>query len=108
MTEEHKIMNEIRIALSEIGCIVFRVNVGKGRTFDGRYFDTGVPVGFSDLFGVMPNGRAFFVEVKTKTGKASQAQINFLQAMKNNGAVAGICRNAEEAKNLIQGGIYHV
>lgn len=108
MTEEHKIMNEIRIALSEIGCIVFRVNVGKGRTFDGRYFDTGVPVGFSDLFGVMPNGRAFFVEVKTKMGRASQAQINFLQAMKNNGAVAGICRSAEEAKNLIQGGIYHV
>ena len=108
MTEEHKIMNEIRIALSEIGCIVFRVNVGKGRTFDGRYFDTGVPVGFSDLFGVMPNGRAFFIEVKTPTGRPSPAQINFLQAMKNNGAVAGICRSAEEAKNLIQGGIYHV
>ncbi len=108
MTEEHRIMNEIRIALSEIGCIVFRINVGKGRTFDGRYFDTGVPVGFSDLFGVMPNGRAFFVEVKTKTGRASQAQINFLQAIKNNGAVAGICRSAEEAKKLIQGGIYNV
>lgn len=108
MTEEHQIMNEIRLALSAIGCIVFRINVGKGRTFGGRYFDTGVPVGFSDLFGVMPNGRAFFIEVKTPKGRPSQAQSNFLQAMKDNGAVAGICRSAEEAINLIQGGIYYV
>ena len=108
MTEEHKIMNEIRIVLSEIGCIVFRINVGKGRTFDGRYFDTGVPVGFSDLFGVRPDGKAFFIEVKTQKGRPSQAQVNFLQAMKINGAVAGICRSTEDAINLIQGGIYHV
>ncbi|MEE3402550.1 MAG: VRR-NUC domain-containing protein [Acutalibacteraceae bacterium] len=102
MTEEHRIMNEIRIALSEIGCIVFRINVGKGRTFDGRYFDTGVPVGFSDLFGVRADGKAFFIEVKTPKGKPSQAQMNFLQAMKHNGALAGICRSAEEALILIR------
>ena len=101
MTEEHRIMNEIRIALSEIGCIVFRINVGKGRTFDGRYFDTGVPVGFSDLFGVRPDGKAFFIEVKTPKGKPLQAQMNFLQAMKHNGAVAGICRSVQDALHLI-------
>ena len=44
MTEEHSIQNAVRRALSENGCVIFRINVGKGRTFDGRYFDTGVPL----------------------------------------------------------------
>ena len=47
MTEEHKIQNQIRISLSD-RCTLFRVNVGKAYTKDGRYFDTGVPKGFSD------------------------------------------------------------
>ena len=51
MTEEHRIQNEIRAALSPY-CIIFRMNVGSGRTEDGRFFSTGVPRGFSDLFGV--------------------------------------------------------
>ena len=50
MTEEHRIQNEIRLALSE-SCVIFRMNVGAMKTPDGRYFDTGVPKGFSDLFG---------------------------------------------------------
>ena len=70
MTEEHSIQNAVRRVLSENGCVIFRINVGKGRTFDGRYFDTGVPVGFSDLFGVrQSDGKAIFIEVKTKTGR---------------------------------------
>lgn len=47
MTEEHIIQNNIRIALSN-DCVIFRGNVGKGFTKDGRYFDTGLPKGFSD------------------------------------------------------------
>ena len=42
MTEEHRIQNEIRLALADT-CVMFRINVGKGYTPDGRYFDTGVP-----------------------------------------------------------------
>lgn len=102
MTAEHRIMNEIRVALSAAGCVVFRVNVGRGRTFDGRYFDTGVPVGFSDLFGVTTHGRAFFIEVKTPKGKPTPAQTAFLRAMEHNGALAGICRSVEEALILIR------
>jgi len=43
LTEEHRIQNEIRLALSD-SCVIFRVNVGKVRTPDGRYFDAGVPI----------------------------------------------------------------
>ena len=104
MTEEHRIQNEIRTAVSPYA-VIFRINVGKGRTVDGRYFETGVPKGFSDLFGVRKSdGKAVFIEVKTAKGKPSAEQKNFLKQMQKNGAIAGICRSSEDAVNLITKG----
>ncbi len=101
--EEHKIMNEIRLGVAD-ECVTFRANVGKGRTPDGRYFDTGLPVGFSDLFGVRKSdGKAVFIEVKTKTGKVSENQEKFINAMQENNAVAGVCRSVDDAKKLLKG-----
>lgn len=98
---EHEIQDEIRIAISPYAT-VFRINVGVGKTVDGRYFKTGVPSGFSDLFGVRKcDGRAVFIEVKTPKGRPTEKQINFINRMKEHGAIAGICRSAEEAKKLI-------
>ena len=103
MTEEHRIQNEIRAAVSE-HCIIFRVNVGKGRTVDGRFFSSGVPPGFSDLFGVRKSdGRAVFIEVKTPKGRASKNQKHFIDEMRKAGAIAGICRSADEAVKLVTG-----
>lgn len=104
MTEEHRIQNEIRLALADT-CVMFRINVGKGYTPDGRYFDTGVPRGFSDLFGVRKaDGRAVFIEVKTAKGRPTDQQKNFLETMRKNGAIAGVCRSSEEAIQLVKGG----
>lgn len=101
MTEEHEIQNQIRIAVSKY-CVIFRINVGQGYTKDGRYFTTGVPNGFSDLFGVRrSDGKAVFIEVKTQKGKPTENQRNFIQQMKLAGAIAGICRSADEAIKLI-------
>lgn len=103
MTEEHKIQNEICSAISPY-CKIFRMNVGTVRTPDGRYFNTGVPKGFSDLFGFRKSdGKAVFIEIKTKTGRASKEQLNFINIMKQNGAIAGICRSTDEALELIGG-----
>ena len=102
LTEEHAIQNAIRVELSKT-CIVFRVNVGKGYTPDGRYFDTGVPVGFSDLFGHRKSdGRAFYIEVKTPTGKVRKDQIKFIEQMRACGALAGVARSVEDAIKIIQ------
>lgn len=101
MTEEHSIQNKIRLAVAPY-CDIFRINVGQGFTKDGRYFNTGVPPGFSDLFGVRKSdGKAVFIEVKNSKGKPNEKQQNFLQMMKLNGAIAGICRSAEDAINLV-------
>ena len=101
MTEEHRIQNEIRAAVSDY-CVIFRMNVGEGLTKDGRFFSTGVPRGFSDLFGVRKSdGRAVFIEVKTPKGRPTKQQINFINRMRAAGAIAGICRSAEGAVKLI-------
>ncbi|MDE6832800.1 MAG: VRR-NUC domain-containing protein [Ruminococcus sp.] len=103
MTEEHRIQNEIRLVLSDT-CVIFRGNVGTGCTKDGRYFSTGLPKGFSDLFGFRKSdGKAVFIEVKTPTGRPTKKQLTFLDTMNKNGAIAGICRSAEDALNLIKG-----
>jgi hypothetical protein len=104
MTEEHRIQNEIRLALADT-CVMFRINVGKGYTPDGRYFDTGVSKGFSDLFGVRKaDGKAVFIEVKTTKGRPTDQQKNFLDNMRKYGAIAGVCRSPEEAVKLVKGG----
>ena len=101
MTEQD-IQNQIRAAVSPY-CIIFRINVGTGRTVDGRYFNTGVPPGFSDLFGVRrSDGRAVFIEVKKPGGRVSPAQQHFIRQMKDVGAIAGICLSAAEALALIK------
>lgn len=102
MTEEHAIQNAVRIALSEYAT-VFRANVGSGVTYDGRHFETGLSKGFSDLFGFRhSDGRIFFIEVKTPSGRLSSCQKNFLEQMRNYGAIAGVARSVDDAVRIIQ------
>lgn len=102
MTEEHIIQNQIRAALSPYA-VIFRGNVGSGYTYDGRHFNTGLPKGFSDLFGFRKSdGKTIFIEVKTPKGMPSKEQEKFLLTMKSFGAIAGICRSPDEALLLIE------
>lgn len=101
---EHEIQNRIRAALAPYA-VIFRANVGRTKTPDGRYFSTGLPVGFSDLFGVRKSdGRAVFIEVKTASGRVSKEQKQFLSMMRKYGAIAGVARSEEEAVKLITEG----
>lgn len=97
---EHDIQNAIRIELSRLGFTVFRVNVGRFKLADGRWFDTGLPVGFSDLFAVK-DGKVAFLEVKSDKGKPSQEQINFIEQMKKRGCRAGIVRSVDDAIKVV-------
>lgn len=99
---EHDIQNAVRIRLSELGYAVFRINSGKVRMSDGRWFDTGVPKGFSDLIAVK-DGKIYFIEVKTETGKASKEQLNFLAVMRDKyGCAADIARSVEDAVRIVE------
>ena len=98
---EHDIQNAIRLELSKHGFCVFRTNVGKVKTADGRWFDTGLPRGFADLTAVK-DGRVYFLEVKTETGKIRPEQEKFLAVMRDRyGCVTGIVRSVDDALELV-------
>lgn len=97
---ENDIMNLIRLKLSEMDFIVFRANVGKVKLEDGRWFNTGLPRGFSDLFAIK-DGKVYFIEVKKPNGVVGEDQINFIKQMQNKGCTAGIVYSVEEAISLV-------
>lgn len=101
MTSESLIQKQIMVGLSKAGHTVFRANVGTVRTADGRIFKTGLPKGFSDLFGVTKTGKPFFIEVKNETGRVRAEQIKFLEVMKGKGAFCGVARSAKEALEIV-------
>lgn len=99
--KEIDVQNSIRLALNPYA-IVFRANVGSFQTADGRTITTGLPKGFSDLFGFRKSdGKIFFIEVKNERGRLRKEQEHFLNAMKDHGVIAGVARSPEEAIALI-------
>lgn len=125
---ERRVQNEIRNALADQG-LFFRANVGRAWTGDverldastvlirnARPFDTGLPAGFSDLFGARPVtitedmvGRdlAVFsaIEVKGPRGSASMKQERFIDAINGVGGFAGLARSVDEALQILRASI---
>lgn len=99
---EADIMKSIMLELSKHGFCVFRTNVGKVKMSDGRWFDTGLPKGHSDLVAYK-HGKAYFLEVKTPTGKVRPEQEKFLSVMRDRyGCAAGIVRSVDDALELVE------
>lgn len=125
---EHAIQNAIRNALAG-RCLLFRANVGQAWVGDAqrlpggdvllrkaRPFNTGLPPGFSDLFGLVPVtitadmvGRRMAVftalEVKTAKGRPTDQQKAFIQAVNDNGGRAGVVRSPEDAVRIVECGM---
>ena len=100
MNAETVLQNKIRVALSDIA-VTFRINVGTFKAGD-RFISTGVPKGFSDLFGFRrSDGKAFFIEVKTAKGRPTKEQKEFIDRMQECGAIAGIARTIDEAREIL-------
>jgi hypothetical protein len=122
---EHGTQNAIRNALAGRASI-FRGNVGTGWTGDqvvrlengdvlirnARPFTTGLPTGFSDLFGWTPRlitpadvgtqvAQFTAIECKAAKGRASESQGKFLAAVARAGGLSGVARSAEDALDII-------
>lgn len=125
---EHSLQNEIRNALAG-HCLLFRANTGTvwtgarierlpgGRVliYEARPFSTGLPPGFSDTFGLVQTritpdmvgdriGQFLAGEVKSSSGRVSEKQAAFLQAIQANGGRAGVWRSVEDATAMVLGG----
>lgn len=136
-SDEHSIQNGIRNDLAG-SCLAYRANVGTGWTGTGkalvidkkmavavgpgdvvlrraRRFSTGLPRGFSDLFGGVPVKitpemvgatilQFFAVEVKDDKGRARDEQSSFLKAIKRFGGRSGVARTVEDARKIVMAG----
>lgn len=102
-SREGDVMRSIWIEAGRMGVVLWRNNVG---TFmvDGRPFRAGLCVGSSDLVGMDPRQRGRFVavEVKTKRGRPTKQQLNYIERVKANGGVAMIARSAEQFRELME------
>ena len=101
--KEQATQDSIRVALAQAGYIVFRTNVGRVKTADGRWFESGLPSGFPDLMGFKPeNGKIFFIEVKTPKGKRRADQVRFAKNLRDKCAIYGVARSAGEAVTIVR------
>lgn len=103
---EHSIQKQIQLALSKHQCTIFRANVGKIHTPDGRFFSTGLPSGFPDLFGFRwTDGKIFFIEVKNAKGRPRADQVVFHKMLQSHNIIHGIARSTHDALMIVDGGI---
>ena len=94
---ETDIQNAIRLELSKYG-VCFRMNTGVFKQGE-RTIKCGVK-GMSDLLFIK-DGRAYWLEVKTETGRPSAEQLNFLSVMRQHGCVAEIVRSVDDAVRAV-------
>ena len=110
---EHRIQDEIRLALSEHG-VILRLNSGKfwqGRRVWSNEFQQyvlidlrsvqGCPPGTSDLLFIGENNTSF-IECKDDKGKLRPEQIKFLELMQSYGHRAGVARSVNDALKVIK------
>lgn len=113
---EHIIQSKIRLALAP-HALMFRTNAGEfwqGQRVYSHEFSQpvlinlkkveGLPKGFSDLCGCRrSDGRFIAIECKTQAGRVRLEQEQFLAAMGEAHALAGIARSSEDAIKIIEG-----
>lgn len=100
---EMDLLRLVRLKMSEIGACCFRVNVGKVKMADGRWFDTGLPKGFSDLLCIK-DGKAYFIELKVGNNKPSAEQLNFIKQMQERyGCRGGVAYSVDDALKIVEG-----
>ena len=103
MNAETILQNKIIVALCEHGCFAVNHTVGDFFTKYGSLVSVGKP-GESDIWGHRPDGKAFYLEVKMPGKKPRRDQLEFIEAMKKSGAIAGWCTTIPEALNVVFGG----
>lgn len=101
MTPESKLKAQVELYLSELGYIPLRLNVFQAFTRDGIPIRTGLPKGTSDMLAISPSGQAVFIETKVHPRKPTAEQLNFIEVMRKQGAIAGVVYSIDELKELL-------
>lgn len=100
---EANIQSDILIALSKAGATVWRNNTGALKDGTGRLVRYGLCNGSSDIIGICADGKFLAVEVKKTTGRATEYQLRFIDAVRAKGGRAGVARSVEDALMILEG-----
>ena len=100
MKSEAQIQQEVRVAASQMGAIVWRNNTGALKDRNGRIVKYGLCVGSSDLIGIY-KGRFLALELKRKGKNPTPKQQNFIDVVNKAGGIAGVVRSVEDLKYLL-------
>jgi hypothetical protein len=102
-TTEHATQNAILKRFATVSWLrLWRINVGTYLTPDGSRKVKTAPTGFPDLSGILPGGRALFIEVKSSKGRASEEQLAFGRMAMARGAVWMIARSVEDVERVLR------
>ncbi len=115
---EIDLMRSIMLAVSKTGARVFRNNTAEGWMGDAqvthhtggisvyiphaRPLHAGLVVGGSDLIGYSRDGRFLAIETKSKRGRLSDEQKNFIQQVSAAGGIAFMSRSVEDALETLR------
>ena len=117
---EAELLKLVMLALTKEGHRVFRCNRGMSwtgqlvedyRNVNGertitlrnaRPFHAGFVDGASDLIGFSRDGRFIALELKSRRGRLSPEQKNFIAQVQAHGGIAGVVRSTEDALRLVR------
>ena len=97
MTPEGEIVRAVLDYLHASGVMAWRMNTGRR---GGVVFGF---AGLADILGIMPDGRMVAIECKTKAGKLTDDQREFLASVQYRGGVAGVARGIEDVPEILSG-----
>lgn len=95
--KEKDIVRLCMAAAHEMGAIVWRNNTGALLNAKGRLVRYGLCVGSSDLIGIY-QGRFLAIECKTKYGKTTTNQTDFINTIKKAGGIAFVAKSPDDVK----------
>ena len=101
MTSESHVLDGCLRYLKVCGIYHWRNNTGAVQIAPGRFMRFGKK-GSSDIIGVLPDGRALFVECKSQKGRLSPEQKKFIDDVKNLGCLACCVRGWKELDQILR------
>lgn len=86
--------------------VAWRCRINSG-TFceDDRFVQSNSQRGMSDIIGMLKGGRLFAIEVKSKMGKLSDNQRDFLHLIAYENGLSGVARCIEDVDRILSGEI---
>lgn len=98
---ESHVQRSICEVLDLHGIIYSETDASRAFGKDGKVRRSKVRKDWPDISGVLPGGRAIYIECKTLTGRASAGQLAMLEKLRKQGAIAVIARSGHEVHELL-------